>query len=108
DWSAPAMYLFMKSRHSFMPGSLAQVGSDGSLTYAPLMMPTPFSGPAGFITAPTDIDTFDIMNIGFHARSCTLRMACADIFGSAATIRTSAPDDFRICSWLSAVGSVAS
>ena len=69
------MYLVMKARHSFMPGSLAQVGSVGSLTTAPLTTPMPFSGPAGFITAPTEIDTFDITNIGFHARSCTLRIA---------------------------------
>ena len=36
------------------------------------MMPTPFSGPAGVITAPTEIDTFDMKNIGFQLRSCTL------------------------------------
>ena len=56
------------------------------------MMPTPFSGPAGFITAPTEIDTLVMKNIGFQPRSWTLRIACAANFGVAATSSTSAPD----------------
>ena len=72
------------------------------------MMPMPFSGPAGFITAPTEIDTLDMKNIGFQFRSCTLRIACAANFGIAATSSTSAPDACSVVIWLSIVGSVVS
>ena len=44
-------------------------------------MPMAFSGPAGFITAPTEVDTLDMKNNGFQSRSCTLRIAWAANFG---------------------------
>ena len=56
------------------------------------MMPIPFSGPAGFITAPTEIATLDRKNIGFQLRSCTFLIACAANLGIAATSSTLAPE----------------
>ena len=71
-------------------------------------MPIAFSGPAGVITEPTEIDTLVMKNIGFQPRSCTLRIACAANFGVAATTSTSAPEPCRVVIWLSIVGSVGS
>src|ERR1700722_18323413 len=102
------MYLLMNARHSFMPLSSFQVGSDESLRYAALMMPTPFSGPAGVITAPTEMATFDRKNIGFQLRSCTLRIDCAANLGIAATSSTFTPWLCSVVIWLSIVGSVTS
>ena len=55
-------------------------------------MPMPFSGPAGCITHATEIETLLMKIIGFQPMSWTLRIACAAIFGDAATISTSAPE----------------
>src|SRR5579875_684607 len=98
----------MKARHSFMPGSLAQAGSVESFRKPLVMMPMPASSPAGFITEPTEIDTLVMKNIGFQPRSCALRIACAAVFGAAAQMNTSAPDDCNEVICESTVGSVAS
>ena len=44
-----------------------------------------FSAPAGFISAPVEVDVWDRKNKAFHSRSCTLRIAWAAKFGLAAT-----------------------
>ena len=72
------------------------------------MMPTPFSGPAGIITAPTETETPVSTCSGFQFISATLRIDWAANFGVAMVISTSIPADCRVTSWLSIVASVTS
>src|SRR5882762_11479372 len=71
----------MKARHSFRPASSFHCGSLGSLRYAALRMPWPFSYPAGFITLPTDTDTLVRKWTGFHFSSPIFLIAWAANFG---------------------------
>src|SRR5579883_327688 len=102
------MYFAMNALNSFMPASFSHAGSVGSLRYCVVIMPAAFSGPAGLITVPTEIDTLVMKKTGFQLRSWILRIACAANFGVAATRIASAPEDWHSVTWLSIVGSVTS
>src|SRR5258708_7360467 len=91
-----------------MPGSLARVGSLGSLRYWPVMRPVLLSRPAGLNTAVSETDTFDMKWSGFQPRSNTLRIAWAANLGVAAVSSVSQPAACRVTSWESTVGSVTS
>jgi hypothetical protein len=64
----------MNARHWFIPASSFQLGSVGSFRYAALIIPVAFSGPAGVMTDPTDIETFVMQCSGFQPRSAIFRI----------------------------------
>ena len=71
-------------------------------------MPCEFSKPAGFITAPTELETLVTMCSSFQSISATFLIACAANFGVAMLRKTSAPLALSLTMWLSMVGSVVS
>src|SRR5215470_2621955 len=98
----------MKASHSFLPGSLSQLGSVGSLRYCVDRMPLEASRPAGLSTDPTEFDTLFRRCTGFQPISCAFLIACAANFGVVTLKNTSAPEFFRDTIWESTVGSAGS
>ena len=68
-------------------------------------MPCAFSNPAGLITPPTELDTFDTMCSGVQFISASFLIACAANFGVVMLMKTSTPEAFSLTIWLSIEGS---
>src|SRR6266487_1068566 len=91
-----------------MPGSFTHLVSLASFSMVAAMIPTVFSGPAGTMVDDTDVETRLMRKRGFQPIPSAFLIACAANFGVPASRRASAPDDLRVTTWESMVGSVTS
>src|SRR5262249_23661532 len=84
-------YLPIQARHSFIPASLSNVGSFGSLAWVEDKRPTLPSIPAGNSSMGTEAARELMKNIGFQRSSLTLLIASTPSGGRVATIRAWQP-----------------
>src|SRR5438132_1967358 len=91
----------MNEDQSFMAGSSFHAGSFTSFKKDVEITPAEFTSPAGLSAVAIDAAVSFRMNTGCQLRSAAIRITFAAFAGTPAKTKISAPDLFRMDTWVS-------